>query len=145
LCVNILIEEDRLAQRSKDIYLAHEVLQMKVLWQKNGVYEKYLEDNNWAFKFLPNWVGSTANILDVLGNNLKSNNPPNIILDMCEKLAKELQLTIMRSPKGMERIQDGAVYFHPNDCRMKVLSEYQKRVKKIYLERASARRRVSRA
>ena len=145
LCLNILLEEDRLAQYSKDIYLAHEVLQMKVLWQKNGVYRKYLEDNNWAFKFLPNWVGSIPNVLSVLGDKLKSNNPPNIILDMCEKLAKQLQLSIMGSPKGMERIQDGAVYFHPNDCRMKVLSEYQKRVKEIYPERASASQRISRA
>lgn len=56
LCVNILLEEDELEQQNKDIYTAHEVLQMKVLWQRDGVYSKYLEDNQWAFKFLPNWI-----------------------------------------------------------------------------------------
>lgn len=57
LCLNILLEEGSLEQTSKDIYLAHEVLQMRVLWQRNGIYKKYLEDNSWAFKYLPNWIG----------------------------------------------------------------------------------------
>lgn len=58
ICLNTLLEEDRLGQGKGDIYLAHEVLQMKVLWQRDGIYSKYLEDNNWAFKLLPNWIGS---------------------------------------------------------------------------------------
>lgn len=56
LCLNILLEEDRLAQINKDIYLAHEVLQMRVLWQREKVYSKYLSENTWVFKFLPNWI-----------------------------------------------------------------------------------------
>src|SRR3990172_1629516 len=58
LCVNTLLEEDRLEQASKDIFVAHEVLQMRVLWQRDEVYSKYLADNEWAFKFLPNWIGT---------------------------------------------------------------------------------------
>ncbi len=67
LCSNILLEISRLEQTNKDIFVAHEVLQMKVLWQREDisfpkensptVYSKFLENNNWAFKFLPNWVG----------------------------------------------------------------------------------------
>lgn len=55
LCPNILLEEDQLEQKNKDLFTAHEVLQMKVIWQRGNIYKKYLEDNNWAFKFLPNW------------------------------------------------------------------------------------------
>jgi len=40
LCLNILLEEDRLEQSSKDIYLAHEVLQMKILLQRGGGFFK---------------------------------------------------------------------------------------------------------
>ena len=57
LCVNILIEEDSLEQTNKDIYLAHEILQMRPLWSRNGIYNKYLQDNDWVFKFIPNWIG----------------------------------------------------------------------------------------
>ncbi|MDP3733413.1 MAG: hypothetical protein Q8Q91_02615 [Candidatus Daviesbacteria bacterium] len=126
LCVNILLEEDKLEQSNKDIFIAHEVLQMRVLWQRDGIYSKYLSDNSWAFKFLPNW----------LGNGTKNSHNTKYIIhntffDMFEKLAKKLQFMIMKSPEGMERIEDGALYFHPQDCRLKILQEYKKRLAKI--------------
>lgn len=126
LCVNILLEEDKLEQESKDIFVAHEVLQMRVLWQRDGIYTKYLSDNSWAFRFLPNWLrDGTKN----------SHNTKYIIhntfFDIFEKLAKKFQLWYMEKPQGMERIEDGALYFHPQDCRLKVLQEYRKRLAKI--------------
>ncbi len=59
LCPNILLEEDKLEQENKDIFVAHEILQMRVLWQRDKIYSKYLSDNDWVFKFLPNWTGQT--------------------------------------------------------------------------------------
>ena len=142
LCLNILLEEDRLAQNKADIYLAHEVLQMKVLWQRNGIYQKYLEDNQWVFEFLPNWVGgargpassrsrrasSIANAPAATRREPFSLSP---LADLLENLAKKFQLKIMKKPVGMERIQDGALYFHPNDRRGEVLKEYKARIKTI--------------
>ncbi len=49
--------------------------------------------------------------------------------DFLEKMAKWLQLKIMKKPQGMERIEDGALYFHPNDIRGKVLESYRKKVR----------------
>lgn len=141
LCPNIFVEEDQLSQMSQDLYLAHEILQMQLLWQRDNVYGKYLEENDWAFEFLPNWVGS-------LSSRRRSGSTSERELDnwipasagmTMEKLAKWLQLKLMSQPKGMERILNGAVYFHPDDYRLKVLSEYQRKIrkiKKIYPERA---------
>ena len=56
VCINLIVDEERVGISKKDIYSAHEILQMRVLWQRNGVYQKYLEENEWAFKFLPNWT-----------------------------------------------------------------------------------------
>lgn len=126
LCLNILLEEDRLGQIRKDIYLAHEVLQMKVLWQRNGVYSKYLEDNSWVFKFLPNWVGQ--NNTSSWQPLLQAKEPKHSVLEV---VAKRLQLKLMKKPQGLERIEEGALYFHPQDCRQDVLTEYYYRTKKI--------------
>lgn len=57
ICCNLLMDENNLSQKRKDIYTAHEVLQMKVLWQRDGIYQKYLSENSWVFKYLPNWIG----------------------------------------------------------------------------------------
>lgn len=130
LCINTLLEEDCLEQSSKDIYLAHEVLQMKVLWQRDGIYSKYLEDNSWVFKYLPNWI----NQYQVLSSKYygKSHNTKyiihNTILNIFEKIAKKFQLWYMKSPKGMERIEDGALYFHPKDCRKEILAKFKLKI-----------------
>lgn len=50
------------------------------------------------------------------------------MIDLLEKLAKWFQLKIMVEPQGMERIEEGAVYFHPQDCRPQVLKEYRSRI-----------------
>lgn len=129
LCINTLLEEDSLEQHSKDIFVAHEVLQMKVLWQRNGVYGKYLEDNSWAFKFLPNWIG-TAGIKNQESRiKHKKLDSKFLLPDSLEALAKWLQMSIMQKPQGQERIEDGALYFHPEDCRLKILTEYKSRIK----------------
>lgn len=135
LCLNMLLEEDRLGQTKKDIYLAHEVLQMKVLWQRDGMYFKYLMDNEWVFKFLPNWINGEIYSMQYKVYSKKSPHTKYSILhtvgDRIENLARKFQLNIMGQPKGLERIEDGAVYFHPEDCRLKVLLEYAQRLKKF--------------
>lgn len=122
LCLNMLLEEDRLSQKNKDIYLAHEVLQMKVLWERDGIYGKYLENNLWAFKLLPNWIGNSWE------QAKKEEDQQNTILDVFENLAKRFQLKIMQEPKGMERIGNGALYFHPNDIRQDILVKYKLKI-----------------
>lgn len=133
LCLNTILEEDKLEQESKDIYLAHEVLQMKVLWQRDGIYQKYLEENSWAFKFLPNWVGNSGQELRIMNyeSRKKQKNHNSLfmlydsILGISENLAKKFQLWYMKQPQGLERIEEGALYFHPNDYRVNVLQEYK--------------------
>lgn len=161
VCINLILEEDSLAQDKKDIYLAHEVLQMKLLWQRDGIYFKFLEENSWAFRFLPNWITSNVQLLvpyrvsnsssDKLGPNrltsrssrLERFGHPRLIqaethlrrnvvslpVSLLENLARLVQLRYMGSPSGMERIEPGALYFHPQDYGPKVLAKYQKKLK----------------
>lgn len=135
ICCNILIEEDSLEQKRKDLYTAHEVLQMKPLMVRDGIYSKYLEENNWVFKYLPNWVGERVYGKEYKVYRGKTHFTRYTILhtfmDKVENLAKIFQLSIMSPLKGMERIQDGALYFHPNDVREKILQEYKRRIRNI--------------
>ncbi len=59
----------------------------------------------------------------------------NSTLNIIEKLARRLQLWYMKKPNGMERIEEGALYFHPKDYRLAVLSKYQKRTQKLILNK----------
>lgn len=128
LCLNILLEEDKLSQENKDIFIAHEVLQMKVLWQRGNTYKNYLEDNQWIFKFLPNWIAP----VHLRGEaKLSSGSHLGGVAMISENLAKWLQLKLMIKPQGKERITERALYFHPEDYRLEILTEYKKRTRKI--------------
>lgn len=126
LCLNLFVDESQLKQERHNLYMAREVLQMKALWQRGGVYQKYLEENSWAFRFLPNW--STSQI-----QNLKSKSQKRglklKIFDELEDLAKWLQLKIMGKPSGAERIKEGALYFHPQDAGPQILESYRAKLK----------------
>ncbi len=132
ICPNLFLEEDQLGQRNRDLYTAHEVLQMKVLWQRENTYSRYLEDNSWVFEFLPNW-----STLSLRSGNWRSSNFPKVVdsstpLAMTfENLAKKFQLWMMKKPMGKERVEDHSLYFHPKDYRSEVLEKYKSRVDKF--------------
>lgn len=127
ICINLILEESNLAQKKKNIYLAHEVLQMSLLWQRDEIYSRFLHTNDWAFKYLPNWK---SGVLDKgkRGRVKGKVELGNGFVDWLEELAKKLQLKIMDSPSGSERIENGALYFHPEDKGVKILEEYKKKV-----------------
>lgn len=126
ICCNLIMEEDFLEQKKKDLYSAHEVLQMRILWERDGVYSKYLSDNEWVFKFLPNWIG------DKVVNGSKPGNKKSNLLDdfllWLENLAKKFQLMVMKPSQGMERIEKGALYFHPTDYRKQILTKFREKL-----------------
>jgi len=57
ICLNMFLDEEhlRVPQKEQDLFSAHEVCQMKVLWEKEGIYKKFIRENKWVKKFLPNW------------------------------------------------------------------------------------------
>lgn len=135
ICCNIFLEEDNLIQKRKDLYTAHEVLQMKVIWERENIYSKFLEDNDWVFKFLPNWISDRQG--SFTGSRLVSSQPHSISshslppFSLLEILSKNLQLKIMQKPKGMERVEEGALYFHPNDIREYILKTFKEKTQRL--------------
>jgi hypothetical protein len=53
LCPNYVVAADKLKQHRQDLYMAHEVVQMRPLYGQQ-LYQKMLQYNNWTRDFLPN-------------------------------------------------------------------------------------------
>lgn len=117
ICINLIPEKDDLEQDNKNIYIAHEVLQMRVLWQRDNTYKKYLEDNSWAFKLLPNWT-TTENSKQFGKKSGKIN--PSRLLDFMESYLKARQLKFSSQP---------AVY--SRDFQKEVLEKYKQGCKSL--------------
>lgn len=57
ICFNIWLDENHLAlpKLKRNLFTAHEICQMQVIQQKNNLYQKFLNANQWSAEFLPNW------------------------------------------------------------------------------------------
>lgn len=57
ICLNMFLDKENLAvpPNERNLFTAHEVCQLKPLWEKDGVYNKFIKKNKWVKKFLPNW------------------------------------------------------------------------------------------
>jgi hypothetical protein len=57
ICLNMFLDETHLAvpKKERDLFSAHEVCQLKVIWEKDNLYQKFLKKNQWIKEFLPNW------------------------------------------------------------------------------------------
>jgi predicted nucleotidyltransferase len=57
ICLNMFLDENhlRIPKQEQNLFTAHEVCQLKPLWQKEKIYQKFLKENQWVKQFLPNW------------------------------------------------------------------------------------------
>jgi len=129
ICLNMFLDEDHLAvpQNEQDLFSAHEVCQMRPLWDRDGTYLKFLRENLWVKDYL-------ANGLEIKNRNGKIKNTKkngNIVFSFLEKLLKHLQLWYMAKRRTTEVISEGIIRFHPKDVRNWVLREYKKRLNRL--------------
>lgn len=126
ICLNMLIDETslQLPFKHRDLYGAHEVIQLMPIYVKNNIYNRFLQANKWVEKFLPNAI-KRFRIYDLRFKNQNKN-----LLFILEKLAKTLQLLYMKKHKTKEIVSDRLLAFHPFDYRNKILDLYKQKIKR---------------
>lgn len=136
VCLNLFFDEKELSVPSfkRSLYVAHEVLQMKPIVNKDQTYEKFLEANRWVINFFPNAYKITnfkflvSNKFQILNfKNHQSNKNLkfkfNNFGDWIEYFFKKLQLTLIKRHQTSEVITATQLWFHPDD--------FEKKIKKI--------------
>ncbi len=114
-CFNLFFSENGLKIRraKQTTYVAHEVLQLKPVVNKNKTYERFLFENRWVFKFFPNAKTATKSLFykaKVLPKKQKSN-----FGDLLEEAAKKFQLWLINRHKTKEVISPSQLWFFPDD------------------------------
>lgn len=129
-CLNVLIDESRLEIEPKNLYLAHEICQMKPLFDRDNTYHRFIKANRWVTKFLPNWR-PTVEYGKLNIEYRKSQNPYSIIYTPVENFLRSFQLWYMRPKITSEKIGEHQLFFHPQNTQERILKEYQKRLKRL--------------
>ena len=134
ICLNLVLDENNMSFASKDLFTAHEIVQLLPIFERDGIYKEFISINEWVKKFLPNVqaknrtdFSKSANLFDKL------------FILVCgsiflEKILKILQLSYMKKNITKERLEKGFIGLHPFDYKEHVLKNYQQKLVKFGLK-----------
>ncbi len=125
ICVNMLLDESvlELPEKQQNLYTAHEVAQVMPIFERNDIYNKFLEANLWVRDYLPN---SIARVKSPESRVKEREKNPLFIL---EWVAKIIQMWYMEKHKTTETISDSFLAFYPSTYYKKILGLYNQRLK----------------
>ncbi|OIP58045.1 MAG: hypothetical protein COX79_03355 [Candidatus Levybacteria bacterium CG_4_10_14_0_2_um_filter_36_16] len=129
VCTNMFLGEDALSLplKTQNIFSSHEVVQLKIIVNKNQTYEKFLAANSWIKSFLSNTY--IPQISESKRNDFY--NFFSLLLNPFEKFFYRIQMFYMRKYITCEEIKQNSAKFHPRDKTWYVIYLY--RLKCLYI------------
>jgi hypothetical protein len=133
ICLNLVLSEDRMLFDKEDLFTAHEIIQLLPVFERGGIYKKFLSTNGWVKKFLPNFQIKHKPVFKKQQNHFDR-----LFISICkilflEKILKTLQLFYMRKAITKERLENGFIGLHPFDYKSHVLKKYNAEISKFGL------------
>ena len=132
ICLNMLLDEKNIAFRGKDrnLYTAHEILQVIPVIDKDGIYNKFMEENKWIKKIMPN--ATPKKIERQNSNNFTAGIFIFLVkIFFLEKLLQYIQYEYMKKNITKEKIKNGILGFHPFDYGGYAIDMYIKNLRKF--------------
>lgn len=136
ICLNMFMDEaDLTVPKSKqNEFVAHEILQMKPVFARGAIYDRFLNENSWIYKFFPNAQTSLRASAKQSSKIASSPSAPrndklrprslhvilNLVQDLIESTVRYLQLQSINRHKTTEIVTDTQLWFFPNDFEKKV-------------------------
>jgi hypothetical protein len=135
ICPNMFVSVDKLSfsNSRKTLYTAHELMQLKTLFDRSNFHARLLTKNKWIKDFFPN-------ITFITERRAKKSHRHSLLerlLLPVEKLCFFLQKLYMRNHRTIEVITSGRAFFHPVDRQKIILDMYElryKRYKNMYTD-----------
>lgn len=130
-CLNFIVGENKTKfnKPKRNEYLAHEIVQLLPIFQRDNCYKNFIKNNSWVNEFLPNFQERI--IENSIPINKKTTRLDKLLLRLLnllyiENLARIIQYIYMKSKITKEEIGKDILAFHPKDYEAVIL-------KKLYL------------
>jgi len=153
VCLNLFFDETKLniPNFKKNYYIAHEIIQMKPIFDRKDTYARFLNANTWVFRIFPNARALDTQFLSRKGalprflegpnsQKLVSSRPRrNVILnpdsiggtlieDLIENILKRVQIFLINRHRTTEIVTNKQLWFFPEDFEEKLPKFARKRV-----------------
>lgn len=118
LCLNLFLDSNCLSldKDLQNLFIAHEIVLLKPLYDKNDIYQKFLSGNRWVGKYLPHAFK--------LRKKRFSKFRANFFLKFLNRFCFWLQKLNMYGKPRAKRISLTSAFFHPRDRTEKVLEKF---------------------
>lgn len=133
ICFNLFLDESNLKIEPKNLFLAHEICQVKPLVNKEGTYEKFLWENQWVKNYLPNAVIFTNKTMEQCSNKNTIVKLLNCLIAALNHVAYGLQYRYMQPKITSEKVSLTQAFFHPGNLGEKILEKYQAKLASVGL------------
>lgn len=119
----------QLPRSSQNLYTAHEVAQVKPLFDRENTYQTFMMTNHWVTAYLPN-AFEHLYPLAAIDKRKKSRfvTAFRYVVTFFNVLARYVQLWYMTDKANSEIISDTVLAFYTGTTQKKVLAEYEKRL-----------------
>jgi hypothetical protein len=117
--------------KRKSLYTAHEIVQLKTLFDKNDIHSLLFYKNKWICEFFPNLT--LPKIATASQRSRKGKVAVSIVHSLLvplEKLSYVFQRVYMGHHKSAEATTKGRAFFHPIDRQKLIVDMYQLRRKR---------------
>ena len=138
ICLNMFVSERSfmVSKKERDMFTAHEVLQMQPLWERGNAYPCFLKKNRWVSSVFPNKWKEVMRQLKRKKNMLPQYGQFQFVthlLRFLEKPSNSIQLWYMKKRRTSEVISDTVIRFHPHDARLRIRTLLRSNVKRYHL------------
>jgi len=130
ICPNIFLDANHLEIKEKNLYTAHEVRQVKCLFDRGGVEKEWLFKNSWTKEYLPDVVHEIFAVLSRRGGTAARLKILFITFCLFEPLAFVSQYLYQLPKQTNEKVGWGYAFFHPDQLGQKVEDKFRQRLVK---------------
>lgn len=113
ICDNLYLDTKHLTLDIKNLYLAHEILQAKCIFDRGGIHHQFLSQNPWVKKYLP--MAYTQTLKQAKSNVRYLIHDTKYIIQILNTLVYFVQYLYMRPKLTRERVGEGFAFFHPRE------------------------------
>lgn len=125
ICLNMFADMNSLTMSilGKDIYIAREIAQLKVLVNKGQTFEHFMGKNTWVNTFLPH--------VKIPSESKWITQKTSTFIAIVNKILQRFQETIMEKTRTTELITDHLIALHPGDYHERILREFEAKMHTI--------------
>lgn len=125
ICPNIYIDSSQLAwdKKGQNVYVAHEILLMHPIVNRDDMYFRFIKANEWIFNFLPHSSMHLPKHFPKYKNKYRS-----FYIDLLEQYVMSLQKWYMKKRKTQEITTKHVIHFNKGDHSSHILDSFIKLV-----------------